>query len=149
MRLWPEHPRDILRELPWALVATLGLALALTLEHFFVYKQMILPALEITAEPPLWMLGAMFVPELIVSFVAGWRLRSWAAVVTYAIVGATLHEGFHYIVARAGDLGYATTFADPFADFAVQWPAVVVSYACVLGLAGWSARRERQLLAGT
>ncbi len=147
MRLWPERPRDIAHELPWFTGAMVAFTAALALEHYFVYRQIILPALEITAEPPLWMLGAMFVPELIVSFVVGWRLRSWAAVGLYAALGATLHEGFHYLVARAGDLGYATTFVDPFSDFAVQWPAIMVAYTGVLGLAAWSGRQERNLLA--
>lgn len=147
MRLKPEHPREILHELPWLAVSLAGLAAMFTLEHFFVYKQIVLPALEITAEPPLWMWGTMFVPELVVLFAAGWRLRSWSAVAAYAIAGSTVREGFHYLLSRAGEPGYVSTFVDPFSDFAVHGPAIAIAYACVLGLAAWSGRREGRLLA--
>ena len=148
MRLGPAHPREIVHELPWLAASMLGLAATFTLEHFFVYKQIILPALEITAEPPLWMLGAMFVPELVAFFAAGWHLRSWGAVVVYAVSGATLREGFHRLLARAGEPGYVETFVDPFSDFAVHWMPIAIAYACVLGLAAWSGSREGRLLAG-
>ena len=149
MRLAPAHPREILHAVPWLALSMAGLAAMFALEHFFVYKQIILPALEITAEPPLWMLGAMFVPELVVFFATGWRLRTWSAVLVYAVAGATLREGFHRLLARAGEPGYVESFVDPFSDFAVHWMPIAVAYACVLGLAAWSGRQEGRLLAGT
>lgn len=147
MRWGLERPRDALRELPWLTLSMAGLAATLALEHFFVYKQIVLPALEITAEPPLWMWGAMFVPELVAFFAAGWRLRSWGAVIAYASAGGTLREGFNYLLAHAGEPGHLDTFVDPFSDFAVHWPPIVLAYACVLGLAAWSGSREGRLLA--
>ncbi|HEY6101396.1 MAG TPA: hypothetical protein VIW03_18300 [Anaeromyxobacter sp.] len=149
MRLRPEHPREILHELPWLALAMIGLVAMLALEHYLVYKQIVLPALQITAEPPLWMWGAMFVPELVVFFAAGWRLRSWSDVGGYAIVGATVREGVHYVLARAGEPGHIDALRDPFSDFVVNWPAIALAYALVLGLAAWSGRQEGHLAVGT
>jgi hypothetical protein len=148
MRIGPTHARDVLREVPWLCVAMLGVVAMFALEHYVVHKQIILPALEITAEPPLWMWGSMFVPELVVFFAAGWRLRSWSAVVAYAAAGAVTREGFHYLLALAGEPGHIDAFKDPFSDFAVNTVEIAVAYAFVLGLAAWSGRGERRLLAG-
>lgn len=148
MRVTPRSPREILHELPWLAASLFGLVAMFVLEHFVVHKQIVLPALEITAEPPLWMWGSMFVPELVVFFAAGWRLRSWGAVGAYALLGAAAREYFHYQLARLGEPGHATAFGDPFSDFAVHWPAVTIAYVLVLGLAAWSGQHERQLLAG-
>ncbi len=148
LQLAPGHPREVLHELPWLVGSMAGLAAMLILEHFLVYKQIVLPALEITAEPPLWMWGAMFVPELVAFFAAGWRLRSWVVVAAYAAIGATVREGIQYLLSRAGEPGYGSSFVDPFSDFAVHWPPIALAYACVLGLAAWSGRQEGRLLAG-
>jgi hypothetical protein len=148
MRLRLPPPREALDELPWLGLAMVGLVTTLALEHFFVYKQIILPALEITAEPPLWMWGALFVPELVVFFASGWRLRTWTSVVAYAAAGATLREGFHYLLARAGEPGHIDALKDPFSDFAVKWPTILVGYLLVLALAAWSGRHEGRLIAG-
>ncbi|HEY6003713.1 MAG TPA: hypothetical protein VIV57_12620 [Anaeromyxobacter sp.] len=148
MRIRPEHPREVLDELPWLGLATIGLLVTFALEHFIVHKQIILPALEIVAEPPLWMWGSMFVPELVVCFAVGWRLRSWTAVLAYAAAGASLREGFHYLLARAGEPGHIDALKDPFSDFAVKWPTIAVAYVLVLGLAAWSGQREGRLIAG-
>jgi len=138
-----------MHELPWLAASMIGLVAMLTLEHFFVHKQIVLPTLEITAEPPLWMWGSMFVPELVVCFAAGWRLRSWSMVLAYALLGALLREYYHYQLALQAEPGHTTAFGDPFSDFAVHWPAVAVAYVLVLGLAAWSGQHERELLAGT
>jgi hypothetical protein len=148
MRVKPEHSREVLDELPWLGLAMIGLVATFALEHFFVYKHILLSALEIVAEPPLWMWGSLFVPELVVFFAAGWRLRSWSAVVAYAAAGATLREGFHYLLARAGEPGHIDALKDPFSDFAVKWPTIAVAYVLVLGLAAWSGQREGRLIAG-
>jgi hypothetical protein len=148
VRFRPESPREILRELPWLAGAMAGLAVALFFEHFFVHKQIVLPALEITVEPPLWMWGAMFVPELVWFFAAGWRLRSWSAVLVYAGAGATLRQAFDYLLVRFGEPGHVTLVRDPYSDLVVRWPAIVVAYVLVLGLAFWSKRHEGSLVAG-
>ncbi len=137
----------MLAELPWLAAAMALLVLMFTLEHYVVHTQIILPALQITAEPPLWMWGSMFVPELVAFFAAGWRLRSWAAVVAYAAVGAMVREVFHYGLARAGEPGHIDAFKDPFSDFAVNTIEIAIAYALVLGLAAWSGRHEGRLLA--
>jgi hypothetical protein len=145
MRWRPDHGRELLGELPWLGVSMLGLVAMFSLEHFVVHKQIVLPALEITAEPPLWMWGAMFVPELVVFFAAGWRLRSWAEVVGYAGAGAIVREGFHYLLALAKEPGHVNAFQDPLSDFAVYAPAIALAYALVLSLAAWSGRGEGRL----
>jgi hypothetical protein len=149
MRIHPEGPREVLREVPWLLGAMVGLLATLLLEHYVVHRHIVLPALEITAEPPLWMWGSMFVPELVWFFAAGWRLRSWAAVTVYAGSGATLREAFDYVLVRLGEPGHLSTHKDPYSDLAVNWPAVLIAYAVVLGLAAWSGRHERTLVAGS
>ncbi len=148
MRFRPESARAVLREAPWLLGAMAGLTATLALEHFVVHRQIVLPALEITAEPPLWMWGAMFVPELVWFFAAGWRLRSWSAVAVYAGAGATLREAFDYLLLRFGEPGHVAATTDPYGDLAVKWPAIVVAYGVVLGFAAWSRRQERSLVAG-
>lgn len=148
MRLGPAHVHDVVREVPWLCVSMAVLVAMFALEHFIVHRQIVLPALEITAEPPLWMWGSMFVPELVAFFVVGWRLRSWAAVVAYAAMGATVREGFHAVLALAGEPGHVNPLKDPFSDFAVNTLEIAIAYALVLGLAAWSGRREGRLLAG-
>ncbi len=148
MRLGPTHARDVVRELPWICVAMVVLVATFALEHFIVHRQIVLPALEITAEPPLWMWGSMFVPELVAFFVIGWRLRSWTAVLAYAAAGAMVREGFHYLLALAGEPGHANALKDPFSDIALNTAEIAIAYAFVLGLAAWSGRSEGRLLAG-
>lgn len=148
MRVGPTSVRDVLREAPWLASAMLGLVAMFALEHYVVHKQIILPALEITVDPPLWMWGAMFVPELVAFFAAGWRLRSWSAVAAYAIAGAVARELFHYLLSLAGEPGHINAFVDPFSDFAVNTLEITIAYALVLGLAAWSGSGERRLLAG-
>lgn len=147
MRIGPKRAGDVLAELPWFAFAMVALVAMFALEHYFVHRQIILPALEITAEPPLWMWGSMFVPELVAFFAAGWRLRSWAAVVVYAAVGAMAREAFHYWLARVAEPGHVDAFKDPLSDFAVSTLEIAVAYALVLGLAAWSGRGEARLLA--
>jgi len=148
MRWSPDHPREILSELPWLAFAMAGLVSMFALEHFIVHRQIILPALQITAEPPIWMWGAMFVPELVACFAAGWRLRTWAAVILYAVSGAVTREGFDFVLRIAGEPGHTNALRDPFSDFAVNGPAIAVAYAFVLGLAAWSGSGEQRLVAG-
>lgn len=148
MRVGPTSLREVVREAPWLGASMLGLLAMFALEHYVVHRQIILPVLEITVDPPLWMWGAMFVPELVVFFAAGWRLRSWSAVAAYAVAGAFLREGFHYLLTLAGEPGHVDAFRDPFSDFAVNTLEITIAYALVLGLAAWSGRGERRLLAG-
>jgi hypothetical protein len=147
MRIGPRSALDVLAELPWLAASMAALVAMFALEHYVVHLQIVLPALEITAEPPLWMWGSMFVPELVAFFAAGWRLRSWAAVLVYAAAGAMVREAFHYELALAGEPGHVDAFKDPFSDFAVNTLEIAVAYALVLGLAAWSGRQEGRLLA--
>ncbi len=148
MRVGPTSVRDVVREAPWLGIAMLGLVAMFALEHYVVHRQIILPALEITVDPPLWMWGTMFVPELVAFFAAGWRLRSWSAVAAYAVTGAMAREGFNYLLKLAEEPGHIDAFKDPFSDFALNTLEITVAYALVLGLAAWSGRGERRLLAG-
>jgi hypothetical protein len=128
-------------EAAWFGLAMLALLASFVLEHFFVHRLIILPALEV-GTPPLWMWGSMFVPELVVSFAIGWRLRSWAPIIGYAVAAAVLRETFQLVLAAAGEPGHAPDGSLQFTEFALNAPAVALIYVVVLRLGSWSGSEE-------
>jgi hypothetical protein len=139
-------PRDLVDELPWLAATVVALPATLALEHFVVHLQIVLPTLALTATPPFWMYAAMVVPELVVFFVAGYRLRTVAALVMYAGVGGLVRGGFRlalHLAAAPGHLGLAPQ--DRFSEFATRTPFVTVGYLLVVAVAAWSGEDERRL----
>lgn len=133
-------------ELPWLGATVLALAATLVLEHFVVHLQIVLPTLALTATPPFWMYAAMVVPELVVFFVAGYRLRTIAAIVMYAGIGGLLRGAFHlalHLAKAPGHLGPVPH--DRFSEFATRTPIVTLGYLLVLAVAAWSGEDERRL----
>jgi hypothetical protein len=138
-------PRDVFAELPWLTSTMLALVATLALEHFLVHRQIVLPTLALTARPPFWMYAAMIVPELVVYFVAGYRLKTWTTVIVYAAVGGVVRSAFQALLRVAGEPGHVGPMPEGFSEFALTTPFVAVGYMLVLGLAAWSGEDERRL----
>ena len=145
MRLRLGSARDLVTELPWLGATTVALVVTLALEHFLVHRLIVLPTLAFTARPPFWMYAAMVVPELVVSFAAGYRLRTWAAVVMYAGVGGVVRSVFHLALELAREPGHVGGVHEAFSEFAVRAPLVAIGYLVVLAVAASSGEDERRL----
>lgn len=136
--------RDLVAELPWLAATLVALVATLALEHFVVHLQIMLPTLALTATPPFWMYAAMVVPELVVFFAAGYRLRTVLALAMYAGVGGIVRSGFHYLLLLAHEPGHAAT-TDGMSEFAMTTPLVAIGYLLVVAVAAWSGEDERRL----
>jgi hypothetical protein len=145
MRLRLGSVKDVVTELPWLAAATLALVATLALEHFLVHREIVLPTLAFTPRPPFWMYAAMVVPELVVFFAAGYRLRTWLTAVMYAGVGALVRSAFHLVLQLAREPGHAGGVHDRFSEFAMRTPVIAVGYLVVLAVAAWSGEDERRL----
>lgn len=148
MRLALGSTKDLVGELPWLALATLALVATLGLEHFLVHREIVLPALALTREPPFWMFAAMIVPELVVFFAAGYRLRTWLSVAMYAGVGAMIRSAFISVLERMGEPGHVGPAHEGLSELAATAPAVAFGYLLVLALAAWSGEDERRLAGG-
>ncbi len=144
MRLRFGSLKDLVSELPWLGATTLALVAMLAVEHFVVHRQIVLPTLALTAHPPFWMYAAMIVPELVVFFAAGYRLRSWLALAMYAGVGGIVRSGFHWLLQVAHEPGHAAV-TESISEFAMTTPFVAFGYLLVLAVAAWSGEDERRL----
>jgi hypothetical protein len=140
--------RELVTELPWLGATTLALVAVLALEHFLVHRQIVLPTLALTSRPPFWMYAAMVVPELVVFFAAGYRLRAWSVVVAYACVGGLVRSGFHRLLELAREPGHLDVVHEGFSEYAMTTPLVAVGYLLVLAVAAWSGEDERRLAGG-
>jgi len=134
----PADARPATRELAWLGLMLVALVTALAFEHWIVHLQMLLPALAQGAVPP-WIYGALFVPELVACFLSGWRLRSRAWIIAYAIAAATVRQLFHGMLGSLGEPGHLTLLDAP-AEFAFATPIVVFLYALVFSLAAESSK---------
>lgn len=132
-------PRGQTRRLtPLHVVSTVGaLSAAIAFEHWAVHRGVVLPALETSYVIYPWMWAMMFVPELIVAFVTGWRLEGWREIAGYAAL-ATVHRfAWQVALARAHEPGHETSFQRP-AEFAISLPLVLVGYLVAFWLASES-----------
>ncbi len=137
--------RDVTAELPW-LGATMGALLGtLVLEHFLVHRLIVLPTLAFTPHVPFWMYAAMIVPELVVFFVAGYRVRTWVALVMYAGVGGLVRSAFHLALQLAREPGHVDGVHDRLSEFAMRTPVIALCYLVVLAVAASSGEDERRL----
>jgi hypothetical protein len=144
MRLRLGSLKDLVTELPWLAVTVLALVATLAVEHFVVHRQIVLPTLAFTSQPPFWMFAAMVVPELVVFFAAGYRLRTFVALAMYAGTGAIVRTGFHFLLQALHEPGHAAA-ADRLSEFAMSTPIVSIGYLLVLAVAAWSGEDERRL----
>lgn len=145
MRLRVGSPRELVAELPWLGATTLALLATLALEHFVVHRQIVLPTLALTPAPPFWMYAAMVVPELVLFFAAGYRLRTWLALVMYAGVGGLVRSVFHALLQLAGEPGHTAALHGALSELATMTPLVAVGYLLALAFAAWSGEDERRL----
>jgi hypothetical protein len=148
MRLRLGSAIDLLSELPSLGATMLALLATLVLEHFFVHRLIVLPTLAFTPHAPFWMYAAMIVPELVVFFVAGYRLRTWATLVMYAGVGGLLRGVFHLALELAREPGHVGGVHERFSEFAMRAPLVALGYLVVLAVAATSGEDERRLAGG-
>ena len=126
-------------------VAWLGaLGAALVVEHFVVHRGVILPAIEATGSVPPWAWAALYAPELVACFVAGWYLRSWALVAVYAVLATLLRERFYLLLHALCEPGHESATA-PRAEFALAAPLVAIAYLVVLVVASLSSREDAEL----
>lgn len=127
------------------IVAWLGaLGIALVVEHFVVHRGVILPTIAATGSVPPWAWAALYAPELVACFVAGWHLRSWALVGVYAVLATLLRERFYQLLHALGEPGHEAVTA-PRAEFALAAPLVAVAYVIVLVVASLSSREDAEL----
>jgi hypothetical protein len=131
-------------ELGWLATTLAALVATFAFEHWIVHRQMILPALEATGVVLPWMWGALLAPEMVVAFVAGWRLRGAGWIVTYAVVGALAREGFEVVLARAGEPGHVLRDG-AVSEFAFGAPFVALAYLVLFALASASGRSDDAL----
>lgn len=132
-------------ELPWLGLTVLGLVTAHLVAHFVVHRQIVLESLAATGEVAPWMWGALVTPELIVCFLAGWRLRSWTGVVMYAGIGALVRDVVHLGLWAASEPGHPLLTTQPPGRLALAMGAVALSYLVAFGLASHSAREDERL----
>ncbi len=144
MRLRLGSLKELVAELPWLGGATVALLAMLALEHFLVHREIVLPTLALTSHPPFWMYAAMVVPELVVFFAAGYRLRTWLTLAMYAGVGGIVRSGFHWLLQLAHEPGHVAA-NDRMSEFAMTTPIVAIGYLLVLAVAAWSGEDERRL----
>ncbi len=119
---------------------TLGaLALAIAFEHFVIHREVLQPAMRAYTTPPPWMWGALFLPEMAVCVVAGWRIRSLTWLAVYAGACGILREIiFHSLgLPVAGHAEAAFGAEVPFSRGALL---VGIAYFLILGLASMTAR---------
>ncbi|HEX9052068.1 MAG TPA: hypothetical protein VF841_16175 [Anaeromyxobacter sp.] len=131
-------------ELPWLGATVVALVATLSVEHFLVHRQIVLPTLAFTSRLPFWMYAAMVVPELVVFFAAGYRLRTLLSLAMYAGVGGVVRSGFHYLLRLAHEPGHVAS-TDHISEFAMTTPLVAIGYLLVLAVAAWSGEDERRL----
>jgi hypothetical protein len=119
------------------------LALALIIEHFVVYRGVIGPAQETSGEVPPWAFGALFAPELVACFAAGWQLRSWRLVAVYAVLATVLREVFQAALRIVGEAGHDPGFSARI-EPGVAMPLIAGVYVVILAVASVSGRGDAE-----
>jgi hypothetical protein len=116
-----------------------ALALALINEHFVVYRGVIGPIQEV---PP-WAFGALFAPEIVACFAAGWHLRSWRLVAVYAVLATVLREVFQAVLRIVGEAGHDPVFSARI-EPGVAMPLIAGVYVVILAVASVSGRGDAE-----
>jgi hypothetical protein len=123
--------RHSLRLLGW-----LGVSIvALVLEHSVVHRGVVVPAIESTGTVPPWAWVALIAPELVACFAAGWRLRAWRLVITYAALATAIRTAWYSLLAAAGEPGHGAL-----RESALRTPLVGIAYLLVAGIASCSGK---------
>lgn len=135
-------------EVVWLAATLAALSATLAFEHWVIHRDVIVPALEQSPIIYPWMWATLLVPELIVCFVAGWRIPGRRWIVVYALAAAAHREGWEYLLYRLGEPGHLGRFGSVAAEFAVAAPVVVIAYLAVFALANVSAHEPGPAPAG-
>jgi hypothetical protein len=136
--------RTAWREAGWLALTLVSLTLTLAFEHWVVHRQVILPSLAATGAVLPWMWGALLAPEMVVAFVAGWRVRGLRVLVIYALAAAVLREAFELELARMGEPGHGPP-GTPISEFAFGAPFVAIAYFVLFAFASASGRSDEAL----
>jgi hypothetical protein len=143
MRLPIGSPRELPKELPWLGLTAAALLATFAFEHWAVHLLVVIPSAQAGEAPP-WAVAAMVLPELVVLFLAGFRLRSVLCIVTVAGIGALLRVGFHVFLWFVGAVGHADARHLPLSEVGLTAPMMGLAYLLVLGLAATMALEERR-----
>lgn len=140
--------RERLPEPVWLAITLAALSVTLAFEHWVIHREVILPALAQSEIIYPWMWGTLLVPELIVCFVAGWRIPSRAWIVGYALAAAVHREAWEVLLTWLGEPGHPGRYSSISAEFAVAGPVVALAYLAVFWLANASAHEPGPAPAG-
>ena len=89
---------------------SVSLFLALTVSHFLVYKDLIVPHLQQLSSVPLsWWLG-MFVPGVSILLIFGFSGRSWSELLLFSVVAGLIEQLFAYLMAVLNEPGYSKVY---------------------------------------
>jgi hypothetical protein len=127
-------------ELRWLGLTLGGLALAIAFEHFVIHREVIQPVMQTSGQVPPWMWGALFLPEMAVCVVAGWRIRSLTWLAVYGAAGGFLREAVFHAFALSPQDGHAEAALSPGISFGRGALLVGIVYFLILGLASMTSR---------
>lgn len=127
-------------ELRWLGLTLAGLMLAIGFEHFVIQREVIQPAMRAASSVQPWMWGALFLPEMVVCVVAGWRIRSLVWLAIYAAAAGLLRETVFHAFALAPGADHAEDALAHGISFGRGALLVGVLYFLVFGLASMTAR---------
>lgn len=120
------------------------LVAALIVQHFVVHRGVIVPAAATNEGVPPWAWAALFAPELIACFAAGWRLRTWKLVAIYAALATLVRQGFFFLLHVFNEPGHETGLESR-PDVALTLPIVALAYLAIIAVASLSGREDAQL----
>ncbi len=117
-----------------------ALAIAIGFEHFVIHREVIQPAMSAYTTLPPWMWGALFLPEMAVCVVAGWRIRSLTWLAIYAAAGGVVRELIFQGLGLTVNAGHAEAAFSARMPFSRGALLVGIAYFLILGLASMTAR---------
>ncbi len=127
-------------ELRWLGLTVAGLLLAIAFEHFVIQREVIQPAMRASASVPPWMWGALFLPEMAVCVVSGWRIRRLTWLAVYAGAAGLLRETVFHVFRLTPELDHPEDAIAHGISFGRGALLVGVMYFLIFGLASMTAR---------
>lgn len=127
-------------ELRWLGLTLAGLLLAIAFEHFVIQREVIQPAMRASSSVPPWMWGALFLPEMAVCVVSGWRIRSLTWLAVYAAAAGVLRETVFHAFSLSPGVDHADAALAHGLSFSRGALLVGVLYFLILGLASMTSR---------
>jgi hypothetical protein len=127
-------------ELRWLCLTLAGLLLAIAFEHFVIQREVIQPAMRSSASVPPWMWGALFLPEMAVCVVSGWRIRRLTWLAVYAGAAGLLRETVFNAFRLSPGVDHTEDALAHGLSFGRGAVLVGVLYFLIFGLASMTAR---------